>query len=119
MLHGYYRVRKFAEVQAMRNRAGVVAAVVVVLALGAWGYSWYATHSARASIVALVNDTSERLRAALQAKAKIAPHVNPSSLADPRTIADARTAALDALARVDENTKKVTSLDAYRGARRR
>jgi hypothetical protein len=55
----------------------------------------------------------------LQAKAKIAPHVNPSSLADPRTIADARTAALDALARVDENTKKVTSLDAYRGARRR
>jgi len=219
----------------MRNRAGIVAAVVVVLALGAWGYSWYATHSARASIVALVNDTSERLRAALQAKpdqrhdfsggaravgshverlrglrnaslveladaadgyfvsareilrrldamqsarerlsasvgalsshiaadrggatwtreavrlhedvardfrelriaaesyaslleslpqaqAKIAPHVNPASLADEKTIADARTAALDALARVDENTKKVTSLDAYRGARRR
>ena len=219
----------------MRNRAGIVAAAVVVLALGAWGYSWYATHAARTAIVALVKDTSARLGPALsaqpgersdygaaaravdshverlrtlrraslaeladaadgyfvsareilrrldamqssrerlsasvealsrhiaadrgsaawtqeavrlresvardfrelriasesyaslleslpQAQAKIAPHANPGWLADDKTIADARTAALDALARTDENTKKVTSLDSYRGKRGR
>jgi hypothetical protein len=53
------------------------------------------------------------------AQSKIAEHVNGVWLADEKTIRDARSAALDALARTDENIGKVTQLDAYRGQRRK
>jgi hypothetical protein len=53
------------------------------------------------------------------AQSKIAEHVNGVRLADEKTIRDARSAALDALARTDENIGKVTQLDAYRGQRRK
>ena len=53
------------------------------------------------------------------AQSKIAEHVKDVWLADEKAIREARSAALDALARTDENIRKVTQLDAYRGQRRR
>jgi hypothetical protein len=52
------------------------------------------------------------------AQAKIAGHVKTMWTADEKTVRDARAAALDALARTDENIRKLTQLDAYRGMRR-
>lgn len=52
------------------------------------------------------------------AQAKLAPHVDAAWLVDEKIVKDARTQALDALARTDENIRKVTQLDAYRGRRR-
>ena len=52
------------------------------------------------------------------AQSKIAEHVKGVWVADEKTIREARSAALDALARTDENIRKVTQLDAYRGQRR-
>jgi len=49
------------------------------------------------------------------AQAKLAPHVNAAWLIDRKTIGDAKAAALDALARTDENTKRVTQIDASHG----
>ena len=48
------------------------------------------------------------------AQAKLAPHVNAAWLIDEKTIGEAKAAALDALARTDENTKQATQLDARR-----
>lgn len=53
------------------------------------------------------------------AQAKLAPHVNAAWLADEKTIRDAKAAALDALARTEENTKQATQLDANLGTRGR
>ena len=52
------------------------------------------------------------------AQAKIGEHVKTVWTGDDKTIRDARAAALDALARADENIRKLTQLDAYRGVRR-
>ena len=52
------------------------------------------------------------------AQAKITEHVKSVWLADEKAIRDARAAALDALARSDENIRKVIQLDAYRARRR-
>ena len=52
------------------------------------------------------------------AQSKIAEHVSNVWVADEKTIGAARSAALDALARTDENIRKVTQLDTYRGRRR-
>lgn len=48
-------------------------------------------------------------------QSKIAPFVEPAVLIDEKTVKDARQAALDAFARADENTKRVTQLESYRG----
>jgi len=52
------------------------------------------------------------------AQTKLAPHVNAAWLLDEKLVRDARAQALDALARTDENIRKVTQLDGYRGRRR-
>ena len=49
------------------------------------------------------------------AQAKLAPHVNAAWLVDEKTIRDAKAAALDALARTEENTQQATQLDAGHG----
>ena len=52
------------------------------------------------------------------AQSRIAEHVKDVWLADEKAIREARSAALDELARSDENIRRVTQLDAYRGQRR-
>jgi hypothetical protein len=53
-----------------------------------------------------------------EAQTRTAEHVKTMWLADERTVKDARTGVLDALARTDENIRKITQLDAYRVKRR-
>jgi len=52
------------------------------------------------------------------AQAKMAGQVKSLPLADEKSLKEARAAALDALARADQNIRRVTQLDAYRGTGR-
>ena len=61
---------------------------------------------------------AELLETLAGAQAKMAEHVTTAWMADGKSIREARAAALDALARTDENIRKLTQLDAYRGSRR-
>lgn len=61
---------------------------------------------------------AELLESLPGAQAKAAEHVKAMPVADPKAIAATRAAALDALARADDNIRKVTQLDVYRGSRR-
>lgn len=65
----------------------------------------------------IATESYAELAASLPAsQAKLAPHGGPSALPDAQAVKAARQAALDAYARIDENTRLVTRLENYRPA---
>ena len=68
MLPGYYRVRNMTEEPWIGRNAGVIAALAVAIVLAGVGYAVYQKHSARTTILGMVNDAGVRLRAVLRAR---------------------------------------------------
>ena len=76
----------------MKTSTKVLAAVVVVTMAGAWAYTLYEAYAARRTVLELVEDTSQRLRAVLRARAPDAVDFNVHARA-----VEANAAALRAL----------------------